>query len=165
MVNRTGTDWAVRSIMAHEVGHHLQGHTLQRGGSRPPIELEADNYSGHIVRWLDGTLDNAQAAMRTLAPRRDSATHPGRDRRLNAIAEGWHQAGERRGTGTGRPDTSPLPFPPPTAPNPSIATACCNVVAGQQIPICPMATTLPVGAPCVCYNGLGLPFFAGVACR
>ena len=32
-----------RRPVAHEIGHHLQGHTIQRGGSRPPIELEADN--------------------------------------------------------------------------------------------------------------------------
>ena len=170
ILSRTGTDWAVKSIMAHEVGHHLQGHTLQRGGSRPPIELEADSYSGHIVRWLNGTLDDAQAAMKTLAPPRDSATHPGRDRRLNAIAEGWQQAGERRGTGTGQPSNSPSPFPVPRqdrqSPTPQVATACCNVVAGRKIAICPMTlATLPVGASCACYNVLGVPFFAGVACK
>lgn len=170
IVSRTGTDWAVKSIMAHEVGHHLQGHTLQRGGSRPPIELEADNYSGHIVRWLNGSLGEAQIAMKTLAPPRDSDTHPGRDRRLEAIAEGWNKAGDRRGTGTGQPSKSPSPFPVPSqgrqGPTPQIATACCNVVAGRKIAICPMTmATLPVGASCACYNVLGIPFFAGVACR
>ena len=183
IVSRTGTHWAVRSIMAHEVGHHLQGHTLQRSGSRPAIELEADNYSGHIVRWLNGTLDDAQVAMKALAPPRGSATHPGQYRRLNAIAEGWHQAAERRGTGTGQPSTSPSPLPRPNpsplprpnpwplprpnpGPTPQVATACCNVVSGQIVPICPMtAAILPVGASCACYNALGVPFFAGVGCR
>lgn len=32
----TRTDWAAISIMAHEIGHHLNGHTLVPGGSRPP---------------------------------------------------------------------------------------------------------------------------------
>ena len=170
VVRRTGTEWAVRSIMAHEVGHHLQGHTLQHGGSRPPIELEADNYSGHIVRWLGGTLEHAQLAMNVIATERGSATHPGRGDRLHAIREGWHQAGARSGASTSplpspvQTQPRPSPFPVPTAP-PQVATACCNVVAGQAIPICPMTmAALPVGASCACYNVIGQPFFAGVTC-
>ena len=35
-VNRAGhTDWAGISILAHEMGHHLNGHTLRAGGSQP----------------------------------------------------------------------------------------------------------------------------------
>ncbi len=186
IVSRTGTDWAVKSIMAHEVGHHLQGHTLQRGGSRPPIELEADNYSGHIVRWLNGSLDDAQVAMRTLAPPRDSHTHPGRDRRLNAIADGWRQAGARS-TGTGqpsqpntqpspspRPDPSPSPHPDPSRfprPNPpQVATACCtvNVMTRQIIPMCALPPVGPVGVDCHCIqqNPFGMVRTVyGVSCR
>jgi predicted metalloprotease len=33
-------DWAALSILAHEVGHHLSGHSLISGGSRPELELE-----------------------------------------------------------------------------------------------------------------------------
>lgn len=177
VVGRTGSEWAVKSIMAHEVGHHLQGHTLQPGGSRPPTELEADNYSGHIVRWLGGTLDHALVAMNTIAPDQGSATHPGRWDRLNAIREGWNQAGIRTGASTSQPSTSPLPFPAPTQPRPSrfpvptvpaqTATACCKIVAEVlAIPICPMdaGSALPVGASCACYNVIGQPFFDGVVC-
>ena len=175
IVAQTGTEWAVKSILAHEVGHHLQGHTVQGGGSRPPIELEADNYSGHIVRWLGGTLEHAQVAMSFIATEQGSATHPGRWDRLNAIREGWNQAGARIGTSTGQPTTSPLPFPVPTQPRPlpfpvptvppQIATACCSVMGGQAIPICPMTlAALPVGASCACYNVIGQPFFDGVVC-
>lgn len=39
---QTRTDWSAISILAHEIGHHLQGHTLRPGGSRPASELEAD---------------------------------------------------------------------------------------------------------------------------
>lgn len=31
-------DWAPVSIMAHEIGHHLSGHTIVPGGSQPPTE-------------------------------------------------------------------------------------------------------------------------------
>lgn len=163
IVGRTNTDWAVKSIMAHEVGHHLQGHTLQRGGSRPSIELEADNYSGHIVRWLNGTLEHAQVAMRVLAPIQGSHTHPSRGDRLNSIREGWNAAGAR--TGVYYPPSPPRDSPQIPPPVPKPAAACCNVVHGQQIPICAMTlAVLPVGAPCTCYNVMGQPYFAGVAC-
>ena len=172
IVGRTGTEWAVKSILAHEVGHHLQGHTLQRGGSHPPIELEADNYSGHIVRWLGGTLDHAQLAMSVFGTEQSTATHPGRWDRLNAIREGWHQAGKRRGASTAS-RTSPIRLPVPTQPHTSplpvptrTATACCSIVSGRTIPICPMTlAALPVGAACACYNVMGHPFFAGVTCK
>ncbi|MDP6653123.1 MAG: hypothetical protein QGF90_13625 [Gammaproteobacteria bacterium] len=59
-------DWAALSILAHEVGHHLQGHTLLPGGSRPPIELEADQYSGFVLERMGASLDQAQAAMKSL---------------------------------------------------------------------------------------------------
>lgn len=40
----TESEWAATSILAHEVGHHLNGHTLDGRGSRPTIELEADYF-------------------------------------------------------------------------------------------------------------------------
>lgn len=82
-------DWAAISVLAHEVGHHLQGHTLQPGGSRPPIELEADQYSGFVLQRMGASLDQAQAAMKSLAPDYGSDTHPGRSARLAAITNGW----------------------------------------------------------------------------
>jgi hypothetical protein len=45
-------DWAPVSIMAHEIGHHLSGHTIQPGGSQPPTELEADKSAATCSsRW------------------------------------------------------------------------------------------------------------------
>ena len=94
------TDWAAISILAHEIGHHLQGHTLKPGGSRPPSELEADKYSGFVVGMLGGTLDDAQAVMRMIASDEGSATHPAKDARLAAITNGWKQAQELFKDGT-----------------------------------------------------------------
>src|SRR5687767_3087768 len=44
--NAAGNKWASISVLAHEIGHHLDGHTLDGRGSRPEIELEADEFSG-----------------------------------------------------------------------------------------------------------------------
>ena len=92
-VNRTGhTDWAGISILAHEMGHHLNGHTLRSGGSQPADELEADEFSGFVLRKLGASLAQAQAAMASVADDQGSATHPGRTPRLASISEGWQRA-------------------------------------------------------------------------
>lgn len=83
------TNWAVYSVMAHEIGHHLQGHTLQSGGSRPDIELEADEYSGFILAKLGADLSDAQKAMSTFGSNSSSGTHPAKNERLTAIRNGW----------------------------------------------------------------------------
>ncbi len=90
----TQTDWAAISILAHEIGHHLNGHTLDFGGSRPSSELEADEFSGFVLRKMGASLPEAQAAMNVLAQEEGSPTHPGKSARLEAIAVGWKQADE-----------------------------------------------------------------------
>jgi hypothetical protein len=93
----TRTDWGAISILAHEIGHHLNGHTLEHGGSRPSHELEADEFSGFILRKMGATLTEAQAAMRILADDEGSYTHPPKSARLEAIAVGWKSADESMG--------------------------------------------------------------------
>ncbi len=88
----TDTNWAVYSVMAHEIGHHLQGHTIQGGGSRPSIELEADEYSGAILAKLGASLAQAQVAMKTFGSNSSSGTHPSSDARLKAIKSGWEKS-------------------------------------------------------------------------
>ncbi|KAA9331998.1 M48 family metalloprotease [Adhaeribacter soli] len=90
--NASRTDWAAVSILAHEIGHHLNGHTLVRGGSNPADELEADEFSGFVLRKMGASLADAQAAMAVLSDDRDSHTHPGRTSRLAAIGNGWRNA-------------------------------------------------------------------------
>lgn len=43
-INQRVNYWASISILAHEVGHHLNSHSLVPGGSRPSLELEADKF-------------------------------------------------------------------------------------------------------------------------
>ncbi|MFT3795029.1 hypothetical protein [Flavobacterium sp.] len=85
-------DWAGISIIAHEIGHHLNGHTLQSGGSRPNLELEADEFSGFVLNKLGANKADAQAAMNVAASQKSSHTHPARKDRLMAISDGWNNA-------------------------------------------------------------------------
>lgn len=93
----TKTDWAGTSILAHEIGHHLQGHTIQAGGSRPVIELEADKYSGFVLQRMGATIDEAKIAMQKIGSDSGSPTHPKKRDRLVAIVAGWNQAKELEG--------------------------------------------------------------------
>ena len=96
---RTGNQWASISVLAHEVGHHLEGHTISGQGSQPATELEADEFSGYALRKMGASLADAQATMRLIASENASATHPGKANRLTAIQKGWESAG---GQTTGR---------------------------------------------------------------
>ena len=91
----TRTKWAAISILAHEAGHHLNGHTLTSSGSRPDIELEADLFSGFIVERLGGSLADATAVMELLGNPNGSPTHPPKKDRLAAITKGWTNACEK----------------------------------------------------------------------
>ncbi len=90
--NASKTDWAAVSILAHEIGHHLNGHTLTRGGSNPQDELEADEFSGFVLKKMGASLADAQAAISLLSEERASQTHPGRSTRLASISKGWRNA-------------------------------------------------------------------------
>ncbi len=90
----TGNDWASVSVLAHEIGHHLNGHTLA-GGSSHSNELEADEFSGYIMQRLGATLEEAEKAMKLAANVAPSSTHPGRTDRLAAIEKGWNSASEQ----------------------------------------------------------------------
>jgi hypothetical protein len=88
----TGTEWAAISIMAHEVGHHLNGHTLTSGGSRPNLELEADYFSGFVLQKLGASMSDATVAMQKLGTSIATSTHPAKNDRLAAISSGWSKS-------------------------------------------------------------------------
>lgn len=96
LVQRTGNKWAAVSVLAHEIGHHLNGHTVTGVGSQPSIELEADEFSGFVLRKMGASLADAQAAMKILAGQTASRTHPAQYDRLAYIEKGWrHGGGEK----------------------------------------------------------------------
>lgn len=90
--NLSKTDWGALSILAHEIGHHLQGHTIIEGGSDPTKELEADEFSGFVMYQMGAGLKDAQAAIQKLTTDYDGGTHPPRSKRLQAIQRGYQNA-------------------------------------------------------------------------
>ena len=123
-VNRAGhTDWAGISILAHEMGHHLNGHTLRPGGSQPADELEADEFSGFVLRKLGANLAQAQAALAAVADDQGSATHPGRAPRLAAIGQGWQRANGQLAASTRAVAPSATPAVVASQPQPAARAA------------------------------------------
>ena len=94
------TDWALMGIFAHEIGHHLNGHTLTHTGSNPKIELEADKYIGFILYNMGATLDEALSCTNIFPNKAGGTyingkyviTHPEKSSRIAAITSGWYQA-------------------------------------------------------------------------
>ena len=94
-LNNTAKDkWSVIALLAHEVGHHVKGHTIHRGGSKPGIELEADEFAGFVLNKLGATVKQSQNVMYFIAKTEASKTHPSRDSRLQAIEKGWNIAAD-----------------------------------------------------------------------
>lgn len=115
IANSANTSWTSKSILAHEIGHHLQGHTLRRTGldESRKMELEADRFSGFIMQKLGASLIEAQAAMNAISHPNDDtySDHPELWKRLNAIKEGWNDAAGKSpstgGGGTATPSSRP----------------------------------------------------------
>lgn len=143
-------NWAPVSIMAHEIGHHLSGHTIVPGGSQPPIELESDKFSGFVLYKMGAPLADAQRAIATLIPEKDGETHPGRKKRLAAIANGWTEACELQGGGPQCSGGLPVrtaaaapAAPAPAAASPAAAppTTVAKAPAPTAAPAVPSAKT------------------------
>lgn len=90
----THTRFGPISILAHEAGHHLAGHTLSDRESRPNLELEADRFSGFVLAKMGATLNETLAAMEIYGSQVASLTHPAKRTRIAAITNGWKEAKE-----------------------------------------------------------------------
>ena len=88
----TQTDWGAISILAHEIGHHANFHTIDGTGSRPEKELEADYFSGFWLHEMGANLSQSQEAMRHFQGEYVTSTHPPQSKRLLAIQKGWNEA-------------------------------------------------------------------------
>jgi tetratricopeptide (TPR) repeat protein len=87
--------WVNISILSHEIAHHLMAHTLKDVSldQKRKYELEADEFSGFILEKLGASLEDAQAAIKTIGYDGDdsNSTHPSKAKRLKAIQIGWEK--------------------------------------------------------------------------
>lgn len=101
-----GNNWGNLFVLAHEVGHHINGHSLdlvlyaadavgeQTLAQSRQDELEADEFAGFILAKLGGPLSAAIQSITTISSNRDDtySTHPNREKRLAAVRKGFNKA-------------------------------------------------------------------------
>jgi hypothetical protein len=92
--NKTRDKWASVALLAHEIGHHIKKHTSRRSGSKPRLELEADEFAGYVLYKLGASLEQSQEVMYYISNDQGSSTHPARSARLAAIQKGWSKANQ-----------------------------------------------------------------------
>ncbi len=94
-----GTDWGRLGVMAHEVGHHLQGHTggLVQAASSHQRELQADEYAGFICGLMGSSREDS-IAHTALMSEAGSDSHPPKSVRIEATQRGWLMAQHIRRT-------------------------------------------------------------------
>jgi len=104
--NNANSSWTNLSILAHEIGHHLNGHTVDilavltgeikslSLSEKRQQELEADELSGYVMAKLGSTLYQAQQAINLSSFDGDDSysTHPSKTKRLAAIEKGFNKA-------------------------------------------------------------------------
>ncbi|TNE58364.1 MAG: hypothetical protein EP344_10145 [Bacteroidetes bacterium] len=130
------TRWAAYSVLAHEIGHHLNGHDFSEADTRKRklLELEADQFSGSVLRMLGAALSEAQAGIETFGLEGESSTHPAKFARREAIASGWKTRDEwlrDRGMADELPKSLEEAGVPSTGPVPDLGS---NIVRDELEP-------------------------------
>ena len=101
-----GDDWNNLFVLAHEVGHHINGHSLdlilyateavktKSLSQRRNQELQADEFAGFILGKLGATLNQATRSIKLIASDEDdtNSTHPSRLKRVASIESGYNKS-------------------------------------------------------------------------
>ncbi len=121
-------DWETLTIIAHELGHHINNHLINplpdaRGRD---MELEADQTAGFIIYLMGGTLSQAQSVYyNSNISEEGSYLYPPRKQRLESIAKGWNDAAKKY------PKTLQPIKPLPINPNNNNQAKPCNTETGD----------------------------------
>ena len=105
-LNFQSNNWFGMNVLAHEVGHHLNGHSVdilltlgkvvepKSLEKRRKQELEADEFAAFVLAKLGASLDDVKQSIALISNDGDDSfsTHPSRDKRLSAIVTGYNKA-------------------------------------------------------------------------
>ncbi len=99
-----GNEWGKMYILAHEVGHHINGHTVDvlaaNNSNRVSLsesrkqELESDEFAGFVLGRLGANLTDTLSGLQSLSDDDDSySTHPKKSKRIDAVTKGFEASG------------------------------------------------------------------------
>ncbi|NDC77839.1 MAG: hypothetical protein EBZ67_08210 [Chitinophagia bacterium] len=118
----SGKDWETLTILAHELGHHINNHILNPlpDATQRDRELEADESAGFMIYLMGGSLAEASHVF-ALVPEEGNYTHPGRQQRMASVKKGWEDASKKYPRATPAPSPSPVRTvePAPVKPDPA----------------------------------------------
>ena len=95
-------NWSSITILAHEIGHHLNNHVLDLAlvdvvepetlAKNRQQELEADEFAGFVLAKLGAPLKDIQETISIVSNDNDDSlsTHPSRSKRLASITKGFN---------------------------------------------------------------------------
>ena len=88
--------WAPVTVLAHEIGHHINYDISWYGSFKHPWskELQADYVSGYVMQKLGVSLEDALSAFKTMFSWYGSYTHPDTPRRIDALSLGYLRASQ-----------------------------------------------------------------------
>ena len=136
--SRTG--WAAVFVLAHEVGHHAEGHTVS-GSCKKRYEFEADAFATRVLKRMGASLEEAMAGMKAM-PSSGGPCHPATSDRVAAIRDAYLES-----EAPPPPPSKPKP-PPPSEPKPPPPSE-------PKPPPPPLPTGFPAGTvtlPCGCWG-------------
>ncbi len=97
--------WSNMFILAHEIGHHINGHSLdiilyandvidpKSLEERRKQELEADEFAGFVLAKLGASLSQTSKVLSNLPSisNENSSTHPTKDKRITSVRIGFNK--------------------------------------------------------------------------
>jgi tetratricopeptide (TPR) repeat protein len=105
-IANSNSAWSQLFILAHEVGHHINGHSIdlliigsdilkpKTAAAKRQQELESDEFAGFILAKLGASLPEASEAINLMTSNKDDSysTHPNKTKRLAAVKKGYDKA-------------------------------------------------------------------------
>ena len=106
--------WSNMFILAHEVGHHINGHSLdiilyqndvinpKSLSTRRSQELEAVEFAGFVLAKLGATFNQTSKFLLNIPKISNDydSTHPSTDKRIRAVKNGWEKGYVKKETKT-----------------------------------------------------------------
>lgn len=90
----SNNSWAPVSVIAHEIGHHVNMHSSWYGSFQHPWtrELQADFVSGYVLFKLGASWQDATSAFNIMFSWMGTESHPDTPRRIEALTQGYNRA-------------------------------------------------------------------------
>ena len=114
LINLNTNDWSSLFILAHEVGHHINGHSLdillyagdvietKSLSKKRQQELEADEFAAFVLAKLGASLSQLTDVIKVISDDSDDtySTHPKRSKRLKSVEVGFRKGFVKKETKT-----------------------------------------------------------------